>query len=699
MKKIYKQKLFLTLSIMCGLFVSTLYVKERILNPSQNTTLKAFAAENPKPEGNVIARGEDGVPWELYENGYLLFKPEPGKDTLIMSSNENYWKIKHGSKIKYVGFSDKVYAPEISNKLFSSKIGIVDYKFKPVYIDARNIDTSKVTNMTSMFEDSDKLISLDVSNWDTSKVTQMQYMFMNVSELKILDVRNWDTSKVTNTRAMFNDTSSLSELDVSQWNTSNITDMSSMFQSASSLTTLDVSQWNTSNVTSMRSVFGLTSQLVALDVSHWNTNQVTDMSYMFSYTKALKELDVSRWNVSRVTNISYMFANASALDMIDVSQWQTSNVTNMSSMFSNASRLTNIDVSKWDTRNVTNMSAMFQSMKQLAKLDVTHFNTSKVTNMYEMFNGSSKLESLDVSSWDTRNATDMRDMFNGMKKLKELKLGDKFKSDGIRTITSNHDYGDQYTDKWHKIDDKSHAYAVNEWADVYTANPTASAGAWVREEKAQDATLTFEGETFPPVKVSPDTTELPMLPRPSQPKLNHKFKGWSKTQNGSPLTRNEVTQGETINLYPVWELVNNTKTRTEKISITKTYQADNASDYGTRNETLGVEGEKTITTTYKVTPYTGELTDPVDKEVITTPMKPTVVTIGTKPKVEMIQSENSDPVRRTTKYIVNPDTGDVTETYTTELPATGTLGTIISIVSAASLITLTLFLNKLKKTR
>lgn len=672
MKKIYKQKLFLALSIVCGLFVSTLYAKERILNPSQNTTLKAFAAENPKPEGNVIARGEDGVPWELYENGYLLFKPEPGKDTLIMSSDENYWKIKHGSKIKYVGFSDKVYAPEISNKLFSSKIGIVDYKFKPVYIDARNIDTSKVTNMTSMFENSDKLISLDVSNWDTSKVTQMQYMFMNVSKLKILDVRNWDTSKVTNTRAMFNDTSSLSELDVSQWNTSNITDMSTMFQSASSLTTLDVSQWNTSNVTSMRSMFCLTSQLVALDVSHWNTNQVTDMSYMFSYTKALKELDVSRWNVSRVTNISYMFANASALDMIDVSQWQTS--------------------------NVTNMRAMFQHMKQLAKLDVTHFNTSKVTNMYEMFNGSSKLESLDVSSWDTRNATDMRDMFNGMTKLKELVLGDKFKSDGIRTITSNHDYGDQYTNKWHKIDDKSHAYAVNEWADVYTANPTASAGTWVREEKAQDATLTFENESFEPVKVKPSDTTLPNFHHPSQPIQNNKFLGWSK-DGQNVITRDEVKPGETIVLRPLWQPVDNTTTRTEAIPATKTYQADDNLDYGTRNETLGVEGEKTITTTYKVTPYTGELTDPVDKEVIATPMAPTIVTIGTKPKVEMIQRENSDPVRRTTKYTVNPDTGDVTETYTTELPATGTLGTAITIISATVLVAFSVILKRFKKTR
>ena len=35
-----------------------------------------------KPQGKIIARGEDGVPWELYENGYFLFKPTKEKNTL-----------------------------------------------------------------------------------------------------------------------------------------------------------------------------------------------------------------------------------------------------------------------------------------------------------------------------------------------------------------------------------------------------------------------------------------------------------------------------------------------------------------------------------------------------------------------------------------------------------------------------------------
>lgn len=61
--------------------------------------IDVYADETPKPTGNVIARGEDGVPWELYENGYLLFKPVPGKDTLINNKGDTTWKREHGVKL------------------------------------------------------------------------------------------------------------------------------------------------------------------------------------------------------------------------------------------------------------------------------------------------------------------------------------------------------------------------------------------------------------------------------------------------------------------------------------------------------------------------------------------------------------------------------------------------------------------------
>ena len=127
-----------------------------------------YADETPKPTGNVIARGEDGVPWELYENGYLLFKPVAGKDTLtngpsgvsvttVDVSLLPSWKRNHADKIKYVGFTGKVYAPVNSSYFFASHVGDEKLNFKPYFIDTDKIDTSNVVNMFGMFSGSTNL--------------------------------------------------------------------------------------------------------------------------------------------------------------------------------------------------------------------------------------------------------------------------------------------------------------------------------------------------------------------------------------------------------------------------------------------------------------------------------------------------------------------------------------------------------------
>ena len=496
-----------------------------------------YADEVPKPTGNVIARGEDGVPWELYENGYLLFKPVVGKDTLSIDDDRVSWKVDYGPKIKHVGFAGRVYAPESSFYLFSSATSIPGYKergFNPLTFDTTNLDTSKVKVMNNMFSNLSNLTSLDVTRFDTSNVFSMQAMFIGMSNLINLDVTRFDTSKVDD------------------------------------------------------------------------------------------------------------------------------------------------------------MSLMFSGMSNLKNLDLSNFDTSKVTNIYSMFSGSRNLVSLDLRNFNISNVKNAEGMFNRMPKLKELKLGDKFSSVGINSIDKNysnvtmkHAYGDQYTEKWYKVNDKTHSYSVQDWANLYNANPLTTAGTWVREEKPiTDATITFDGEKFPPVKFKPNSDAFPELPNPSKPKQNHKFVGWSRTPGGEPIDPKTIKPGEEINLHPIWKAVENTKNRTEKITITIVYEADPNLDYGKRTETAGVEGEKRITTTYTVKDYTGELFNPVESETITTPMKPKVVKVGTKPtsKVENISSPkryekdnmrprgeadivtNGSPGTRTTTttYIVDPKTGNVT---------------------------------------
>lgn len=657
--------------------VVTISINEISFSNTTASTLLAHAAETPQPKGNIIARGEDGVPWELYENGYLLFKPESGKDT-FSSSNSRTWKYEYGSKVKHVGFSSKVYAPEDSSYLFShSNILSSDGRkeFNPISIDVTNLDTSKVTNMSHMFYKLFNVETLNVTNFDTSKVTDMSYMFSSMVNLSTLNVSHFDTSNVTNMSHMFQDMFELTMLDVTKFDTSKVTDMSYMFSAMSHLKALDVTRFDTSNVKNMNSMFATLSNLTTLDVTHLNTSNVTNMSAMFHGLTKVTELNVTNFDTSKVTDMSEMFWSMVELASLDVTHFNTSKVENMSLLFAQISNLKTLDVTQFDTRNAKTMAFMFSNMQSLEKLDITNF--------------------------DTRNAETIYDMFEGSDALKEIKLGDKFKAEGIESVLRFHRYhddDDQYTENWYKSTDEKNVMSVDEWAAAYSRDPIASAGTWLRE-RMSDAILTFDNETFEPVKVPSTTTLLPQLPNPSQPKQNHKFIGWSRSQDQSIITRESIQPGENVTLYPVWQLVENVTSRTETISVATKYRGDDKLDAGTRREIPGTQGMKRVTTTYAVTPYTGELTNPVETTTILTDMTPTVITLGTKPKVEMINRENSDPIRRVTKYTVNPDTGDITETYSTELPATGTLGTLITIVSATSLLTLTLFLNTLKKTR
>ena len=92
-----------------------------------------------------------------------------------------------------------------------------------------NLDVSSAVNMMSMFA-SIGVKELDLSNWNTSNVTDMSYMFNQTRNLESINASTWDTSKVKDMNSMFINNDSLKIIDLSNWDTSNVTNMSSMFR-------------------------------------------------------------------------------------------------------------------------------------------------------------------------------------------------------------------------------------------------------------------------------------------------------------------------------------------------------------------------------------------------------------------------------------------------------------------------------------
>ena len=231
-----------------------------------------------------------------------------------------------------------------------------------------NPDTSKVTDMRSMFSDCYALTSLNLSNFNTSKVTNMYYMFSNCYALTSLDLSNFDTSKVTDMSFMFSNCRALTSLNLSNFNTSKVTDMQSMFSNCYALTSLDLSNFDTSKVTYMHNMFFSCRALTSLNLSNFNTSKVTDMYMMFLGCKALTSLDLSNFDTSEVTDMFNMFYGCYALTSLNLSNFNTSKVTDMRSMFSNCYALTSLDLSNFDTSKVTDMSYMFYGCRALTSL-------------------------------------------------------------------------------------------------------------------------------------------------------------------------------------------------------------------------------------------------------------------------------------------------------------------------------------------
>ena len=179
-------------------------------------------------------------------------------------NKDGKWDVSYGTNTqgKYPSF------PVDSSGLFQGFNNLTAIK------NLNKVNTSKVTDMSMMFQGCQQLSNLDVSHFDTSHVTDMRDMFLNCSQLSDLDVSHFDTSQVTDMEGMFSWCSGLSSVDVSHFDTSNVTDIQQMFLDCSQLRSVDVSHFDTSQVTDMHSMFRKCSGLTSLDLSSFDTSKV-----------------------------------------------------------------------------------------------------------------------------------------------------------------------------------------------------------------------------------------------------------------------------------------------------------------------------------------------------------------------------------------------------------------------------------------
>mgnify|MGYP002706284348 CR=1 FL=1 len=140
-----------------------------------------------------------------------VFYYEGGSETIPITEGNRWYVVnvpsgKSVTDIKGSRLNSGVPSKTIISAKIMSIDGWSDYGFgKGMYrnIDFINCDFFSLTTMDGLFNGNRNETLDAVSNLDTSKVTSMSKMFANCDKLQALDVSKFDTSKVINMSSMF----------------------------------------------------------------------------------------------------------------------------------------------------------------------------------------------------------------------------------------------------------------------------------------------------------------------------------------------------------------------------------------------------------------------------------------------------------------------------------------------------------------
>lgn len=137
---------------------------------------------------------------------------------------------------------------------------------------------------------------------DTSLITDMSYLFQKSERKDFEGIEEWDTSNVTNMKGMFSFAKAFNQ-NINNWNVSKVEDMSYMFKACDSFNQ-PLNSWNVSNVKTMECMFrGTESFNQPLD--KWDTKKLKTMFGMFDFAKGYNSFDsLSNWNLSKVSEMS-----------------------------------------------------------------------------------------------------------------------------------------------------------------------------------------------------------------------------------------------------------------------------------------------------------------------------------------------------------------------------------------------------------
>ena len=259
----------------------------------------------------------------------------------------------------------------------------------------------------------------DLDKLDTSNATSMYQMFASCPGLESLDLRTFNTKKVTDMTSMFANSDSVVRIYVSgDFEVSQVTSSDNMFY---------LCQHLQGDAGTVYDVNRIDKNYAHIDGGTANPGYFSNPPYMYwrkegydtiyysstndpgcrpiefdadgiKYTGGVvnkEEITTAKFaNNITATSVKGLFNGFTSLATIsDIAYLDTSNVLDFSYMFNGCVSLTELDLQSLDTSNATNMTSMFADDEALEIIRVSDkFVVDKVTESEKMFNGCIKIE-------------------------------------------------------------------------------------------------------------------------------------------------------------------------------------------------------------------------------------------------------------------------------------------------------------------
>lgn len=162
-----------------------------------------------------------------------------------------------------------------------------------------------------------------------------------------VDLNFIDTSKVTNMNSLFDQTDF--EGDISYWNVSNVTNMNYMFYQCENFN-CNLSNWEPKNLERAEGMFEGCINFIGTGLDNWELPKLKYANFMFANCENFNQ-DLSKWDPIKLKNALKMFYNCEKLKGTGLEHWTTSSLEDMGSMFDGCLSLY-VDLSNWDVTNV-----------------------------------------------------------------------------------------------------------------------------------------------------------------------------------------------------------------------------------------------------------------------------------------------------------------------------------------------------------